>query len=230
MKALIEAAQKLTLAAGLFFTGTVLRAESTIAQPIPGSASTMGDGAKGVVLIAVRWDRRWNCGGFENAQLRFIGFDKLPSTKSSDEARSDIVLDDAPRLLTKPMFDHYAFLVEPGEYGVSRIDIKVASSVRDIRIATAPRSKLLKDGQPLGGSFTVGTGETVFIGLFYLDCYQEPTLWRYYPDGREEFNRYLETAKKTFPALDTEKVVFRLFRTTVFGQDYSLQSVPSPRR
>ena len=217
------ATQRLALVAGLFLPGTVLAAEPIVAQPILGSASTIGDGTKGVVLIAVRWDRRWNCGGFENANLRFIGFDKLPSTKSGDEARSDIVLDDAPRLLTKPIFDHYAFLVEPGEYGLSRIDIKVASSVRDIRIATAPRSKLLKDGQPRGGSFTVAAGETVFIGLFYLDCYQEPTLWRYYPEGRDEFNRYLETAKKTFPALDTEKVVFRLFQTTVFGQDYSLQ-------
>ena len=224
------AAQKLALAAALFLTGTVLAAESDVARPIPGSASTLGDGIKGVVLIAVRWDRHWKCGGFENAQLRVIGFDKLPSIKSSDEARSDIVLDDAPRLLTKPIFDHYAFLVEPGEYGISRIEIKGASSVRDISIATAPRSKLLKDGQPLGGSFTVGADETVFIGLFYLDCYQEPTLWRYYPDGREEFNRYLETVKKTFPALDTEKVVFRLFRTTVFGQDYSLPSVPSASR
>ena len=222
MMTFAAAGRKLALVAALFLTGTALTAQSSIAQPIAGNASTIGDGTNGVVLIGVRWDRRWKCGGFENAQLRVIGFDKLPSTKSSDEARSDIVLDDAPRLLTKPIFDHYAFLVEPGEYGISRIDIKVASSVRDISIATAPRSKLLKDGQPLGGSFTVGAGETVFIGLFYLDCYQEPTLWRYYPDGREEFNRYLETAKKTFPALDTESVVFRLFRTTVFGQDYSL--------
>jgi len=70
MKTLAVAAQKLALIAGVFLVGTALAAESSVAQPIPVNASTMGDGTKGAVLIAVRWDRRWKCGGFENAQLR----------------------------------------------------------------------------------------------------------------------------------------------------------------
>ena len=47
-------------------------------------------------------------------------------------------------------------------------------------------------------------------------------LWRYYPEGRDGFNEYLSSVKKIYPALDTEKVVFRLFQTKEFGQDYKL--------
>lgn len=178
--------------------------------------------SKGVVLLAVRWDRRWKCAGYENAQLRVIGFDKLPSTKPDDAASPDLLLDDAPLLLTKPAFDNYAFLVEPGEYGLSRLEIKVARSMTDVGFFNAPRSKLLQGGQPLGGKFTVAAGEVVYLGHFYLDCYQQPTLWRYYPEGREGFKEYLASVKRMYPALDVEKVTFRLFQTKEFGRDYKL--------
>src|SRR5256885_11397217 len=57
--------------------GTAIAADSAVAERITGEAVTAAQKSKGVVLLAVRWDRRWKCAGFENAQLRVIGFDKL---------------------------------------------------------------------------------------------------------------------------------------------------------
>jgi hypothetical protein len=197
-------------------------AQSPVAERITGESVTADNQSKGVVLLAIRWDRRWKCGGFDNAQLRAIGFDKLPSTKAGDDAAPDILLDDAPLVMTKPVFDNYALLVEPGDYGLSRLEIKVARSRSDVGFFKASRSRFMKDGQSIGGAFTVGGGEVVYLGHFYLDCNQQPILWRYYPEGREGFNAYLVTLKKSYPSLDVEKVVFRLFQTKDFGHDYKL--------
>jgi hypothetical protein len=202
--------------------GTAFATDFKVAEPVKGDAVAAGRESKGIVLMAVRWDRRWKCGAFENAQLRVIGFDKAPITKASDDADPDIVLDDAPRVMTKPEFETYAFLVDPGEYGLTRLEIKVARSVSDVGFFRVPRSKFLVDGKSRGGSFTVSSGEVVYIGHFYLDCYRQPILWRYYPDGREAFNEYLTSLKSTFPALEAERVTFRLFQTKEFGQDYKL--------
>lgn len=176
----------------------------------------------GVVVLAVRWDRRWKCGGFENAQLRVFAFDKIPSTKG-DDATPDLVLDDAPAIATKPKFDNYAFLVPPGEYGLSRVEIKVAKSISEVGFFKVPRSRLMKDGRSEGGSFNVAPGEIVYIGHFYLDCStRQPTMWRYYPDGKEAFGEYLISLKGDFPWLDASKAIFRLFDTKSFGNDYKL--------
>ena len=40
--------------------------------------------SKGVVLLAANWNRSWNCGGFENAELRSIGFDRLAKRPPKD--------------------------------------------------------------------------------------------------------------------------------------------------
>ncbi|MCG8994253.1 hypothetical protein LH435_01300 [Laribacter hongkongensis] len=201
--------------------GAEARAQTAVAERITGDAVNTNDQSKGIVLLAVRWDRRWNCARFENAQLRVIAFDKLPAAKT-DDAAPDIVLDDAPLVMTKPVFDNYAFRVEPGEYGLSRLEIKVAKSRSDVGVFKVPRSKFLDDGRSLGGTFTVSTGEVVYLGHFYLDCYQQPRLWRFYPEGRDGFNEYLASLKKVYPALDMEKVIFRLFQTKEFGQNYKL--------
>jgi hypothetical protein len=204
-----------------FVHGANAQAQSAVAERITGDAVNTNNQSKGVVLLAVRWDRRWNCAGFENAQLRVIAFDKLPTART-DDATPDIVLDDAPLVMTKPVFENYAFQVEPGEYGLSRLEIKVAKSRSDVGFSKVPRSTFLNDGKSLGGTFTVSAGEAVYLGHFYLDCHQQPILWRYYPEGRDGFNGYLASLKKTYPTLDIEKVVFRLFQTKEFGQDYKL--------
>jgi hypothetical protein len=208
--------------AGLSLIATVSFAvETRVVEPLTAEAYEKDRAAKGVVLFAVRWDRRWKCGDFENAQLRLIGFDRLPSQKTEEE-KPDLVVDDAPLIMTKPVFDSYAFLVEPGEYALSGLQIKVARSVSDVGQFKAPRSAFLKDGKSKGGTFSVGAGEIIYIGHFYLDCYQQPILWRYYAEGRDGFDEYLGVVKKNQPFLDITNAQYRLFKTTVFGRDYQL--------
>lgn len=178
--------------------------------------------SRGVVLLAVRWDRMWKCGNFENAQLRLIGFDKWPTQKHGDDEKPDILLDDAPLVMTRPTFDNYAFIVEPGEYALSGVLIKAARSVSDIQYSALGRTILFKNGKPEGGTFDVKAGEAVYIGHFYLDCMTGPMLWRYYADGREAFDGFVAKAKKTFPVLRESAIEFRLFKTSAFGQDYQL--------
>jgi hypothetical protein len=202
--------------------GGACASDVDVAEPLTGESYEQHHASKGVVVLAVRWDRQWRCGGFENAQLRMIAFDKLPSGKAGDEDKPDVLLDDAPLIFTKPRFDTYAFLLEPGEYGLSGVNIKVARSNSDVGFFRAPRSVLIRDGSSEGGSFTVGAGEIVYIGHFHLDCYKQPMLWRYYPDGREAFNEYLQSVRKAYPMLDVSKAQFRLFKTAVFGRDYQL--------
>lgn len=178
-------------------------------------------GTKGVALLAVRWDRRWNCAGYENAQLQIVGFDKLPSSKSNDDP-PDILLDDAPKLMTRPQFDNYALLLDAGEYGLSGFLIKAARSVDKIEHFGAQRSELIRDGRSDGGSFTVAAGEIVYIGNFYLDCYKIPTIWRYYTETREGFASHMAEFKAEFPFLETTKAVYRLFETERAGNPYEL--------
>jgi hypothetical protein len=178
--------------------------------------------AKGVVLLAVNWNRSWGCGGFENAQLRSIGFDRLPLTKTTDEPPPDVLLDDAPLLLTKPGFDDYALVVEPGEYAFSTFEIKAARSVNDIGFFRGKRSVLMKGGEALAGSFKVAAGEMIYIGHFALTCSGGPAPWRYYLKDRAGLDEYLAKVKAKFRGLDAEKAQYRLFRTTKMGQDYAL--------
>lgn len=198
-------------------------AQALVAVPLTPQSYAAGAATKGVVLFAVRWDRRWKCAGFENAQLRLLAFDKLPTNRNSEDESADLAVADAPLVMTKPRFDDYAFVVEPGEYALVGLHIKAANSMTDVRLAKAGRDRLIKDGRADGGSFVVGPGEAIYIGHFYLDCYKEPTLWRYYPEDQEGFNGYLAGVAKQHPELDASKVQFRLFKTTYFGRDFELK-------
>ncbi|MCW5596171.1 MAG: hypothetical protein KIT42_09910 [Rhodocyclaceae bacterium] len=178
---------------------------------------------KGVVLLSVRWDRKWGCAGYENAQLRLLGFDHLPSKRSIDDEEADLLLDDAPLIMTKPRFDDYAFLVEPGQYGLSKLHIKAARSMSDVGVAKVGRDRLFRDGDADGGTFSVGAGEVVYIGHFYIDCYKEPSLWRYYLEDKEGFIRYLAEHKRKVPELDVTHAKFQLFKSRYFGRDHELK-------
>lgn len=203
-----------------YFTNTI-----ALAQSVPLTReSYLRDGAtKGVVLLSVRWDRKWNCAGFKNAQLRLIGFDLLPSKHLIDDDAVDLLLDDAPLIMTKPNFDDYAFLIDPGQYALSRLHIKVARSVSDVGVAKIGRDHLLKDGVPDGGTFNVEAGEVVYIGHFSIDCYKEPILWRFYIEDKNGFGNYLIRQKEKIPELDISKAKFRLFKSKYFGRDYDLK-------
>jgi hypothetical protein len=182
-----------------------------------------GRNTKGIVLLDVNWGRRWSCGGYENAELRGLSFDRMPPLKSSDDVAADLTLQEPASLTSRPIFISYALLVEPGEYALSGFNIKVARSVSDVGYWVAKRSDLLKDGKILGGNFKVGEGETVYIGNFFLDCHQRPQPWRYYTEGADNFKLHLAQYKKKYPFLDTGRVKYRLFETSSLGRSYELK-------
>jgi hypothetical protein len=176
--------------------------------------------AKGVVLLDVNWGRRWGCGSYENAELRGLAFDRLPSKRTAEDEAADLTLVQGASLLTKPTFISYAAIVDPGQYALSGFDIKIARSASDISHWVAKRSELLKDGKALGGAFKVAAGETVYIGNFFLDCHQGPQLWRYYTEGTAAFRQHLQQYKREYPFLDVDAVIYRLFETTTLGTPY----------
>ncbi|MGI9228547.1 MAG: hypothetical protein ACR2P9_01665 [Gammaproteobacteria bacterium] len=179
--------------------------------------------SNGIVLLDVNWGRWWGCGNHENAQLISLAFDKLPMPDTSNEAEPSLVLHSPSRLMVDPVFLNYAYSLESGEYAISGISIKVADSSFNVGFLTAERDKLYRNGQPVGGTFTVKPNEAVFIGNFYLDCSYGPTLWRYYSDGKEAFESQVQEYKRSFPFLDLDNAVFRLFKTKEFGNDYVLE-------
>jgi len=172
--------------------------------------------AKGIVLVTASGSRAWGCGSYENAELRSIGFDLEPSTKGK-ESIPDLVINSTP-----DGHLNYAFLLEPGTYGISYISIKVARSKSDVGYINANRSALVVGSASKGGSFTVNAGETVYIGHFALDCAHGPTLWRFYLEDREGFDGYVGEYKAAYPYLDLNDVKYRLFTTKKFGHDFVL--------
>lgn len=176
----------------------------------------------GVVLLDVNWGRWWGCGRHENAQLISLTFDKLPLNTINNEAEASLVLHSPSRLMVDPVFLNYAYSLEPGEYALSAFSIKVADSMSQVGFLTANRDKLYVNGAPVGGTFLVRPGETVFIGNFYLDCAYGPMLWRYHSDGKDAFKAQIKEYQAHFPYLKLDDVQFRLFKTKEFGNDYDL--------
>ncbi|MNR79228.1 hypothetical protein D3C72_99350 [compost metagenome] len=176
----------------------------------------------GTVLLDARWGRYWKCGTYENAQLVSFGFDRMPLGATAKTGAPDVVVGTPSQMMAKPQFLAIALLVPPGEYALSNAKIKVAESVSKVAYFEAGRSRLLRDGKSLGGSFKVAAGETVYIGNFGLDCLQDPILWRYYTKA-EHFQEYLAGYKEAYPFLDISSVQYRLFETTTLGLPYELK-------
>ena len=120
-------------------------------------------------------------------------------------------------------FSPYAFVVQPGEYILTAFDVKIARSITDVAHIKGSKDNLIKEGKPIGGSFTVNPGEIVYVGHFGLDCGAEPFLWRYYIDGREEFESYIEGFRQKFPFVKNVPVQFRIFSTQLLGNPFSLK-------
>jgi len=180
--------------------------------------------AKGLVILSVNWGRMWGCGDFQSAQLRELGFDRLPTSRQRDDDMGDLVLEPPLRLSSKPDNTDYVFLVEPGEYALSFCSIKVGRSEADVGYLRIGRRQLIGDATAQGGSFTVAAGEAVYIGRFFLKCAGRPTLWRYYEEGRDGFRGKMAALRRKYPFVDVDKVQFRLFRTGLFGDPYELPS------
>lgn len=174
----------------------------------------------GVIIVQINWGRAWKCGQYENAQLQALTFTKSPI--DSPEQVS-LALETPSKLFVDNKFLPYAFVVQPGEYVLTGFDVKIARSVSDVAHIIGSKDNLIKDGKSLGGSFTVNPGEIVYIGHFGLDCGAEPFLWRYYIDGREEFEKYIEGFRQKYPFVKSVPVQFRLFSTQLLGNPFSLQ-------
>lgn len=179
------------------------------------------DKTKGLVVLSAIWGRTWKCAQFENGQLRSFGFDRLPSQTMADDAVPQILLEGSP-LYAERQPVNYVMVLDPGEYGLATFTIKVASSVTDVKILGVGRARLFEGRKPIGGTFQVNAGELVYIGHFGLDCYKEPTIWRYYPEGRDGFDSYKKVIKNQYPFLDADNMQFRLFETSVLGRNYVL--------
>jgi hypothetical protein len=175
-----------------------------------------------VVVFDVNWGRLWNCGGYENAELMKLEFDRITGTPKAADAKADLIVEGPPRLLRNQQFLNYAFILPPGEYVLSGISIKVARSMRDVGYLNSKRSDLIKGGKPDGGTFTVTAGEIVFIGNFFLDCQTGPMLWRYYPEKKEDFQSQIAEYRSKYPFLEAQRFRFRLLRSKYFGLDYDL--------
>jgi hypothetical protein len=178
------------------------------------------DHDKGLVVFSALWGRAWKCAKFENGQLRSFGFDRLPSRHSGEDT-ADVVIEDSLFHEEGPA-TNYVLALDAGEYALATFTIKVASSVTSSKTLSVSRERLYEGGKPIGGTFTVKAGELVYIGHFGLDCYKEPTVWRYYMEGREGFDHYKQVIKAQYPFLDVRNMQFRLFQTAHLGRDYVL--------
>ena len=174
----------------------------------------------GVIIIQMNWGRVWKCGQFENAQLQALTFTKSPI---DGPEQVSLELETPSKLFMDKKFLPYAFVVQPGEYVLTAFDVKIARSMTDVAHIKGSKDNLIKDGKPVGGSFTVNAGEIVYVGHFGLDCAAEPFLWRYYIEGREEFERYIGGFREKYPFMKQVPVQYRLFSTQLFGNPFSLQ-------
>lgn len=204
------------------FAISAVAAEPVAIREVTKKTYHAGIGANAVVVFDVNWGRHWNCGGYENAELMKLEFDRMVGDLKGPEAKADFIVGGPPRLTRTLRFLNYAFLVSPGEYALSGVSIKVARSISDVGYLNATRADLIKDDKPEGGSFTVAAGEIVFIGNFFLDCQTGPMLWRYYPESKEDFQKQVAEYREKFPFLEVERFRYRLFKSKYFGLDYEL--------
>ena len=189
------------------------------AEPVSLSDSTY-KADLGVVIIQVNWGRSWKCGQFENAQLQALTFTKSP-IDTPESISLELVT--PSKLFVDNKFLPYAFVIQPGEYVLTTFDVKVARSVSDVAHINGSKDNLIKEGKPIGGTFTVNPGEVVYVGHFGLDCGAEPFLWRTYIDGREDFERYIGGFRAKFPFAKQVPAQFRLFSTQLFGRPFALK-------
>jgi len=206
----------------LWYAIAILGALPTLvvaAEPVSLSADTY-KADLGVLIIQVDWGRTWKCGQFENAQLQALTF-----TKSPIDTPEPVSLDLEPpsKLFVDNKFLPYAFVIQPGEYTLTAFDVKIARSGTDVAHIKESKDNLIKDGKPVGGTFTVNLGEIVYVGHFGLDCGAEPFLWRSYIQSREDFEKYVGGFREKFPFVKQVPTQYRLFSTKLLGNPFSLK-------
>jgi hypothetical protein len=179
--------------------------------------------SRGLVIFAVNWGPRWGCGSYQNARIMSFGFDRFPLETVGNEKKPDFVPKKPGKLTDKQEFVNYAYLMEPGEYALSRFEIAAARSRSEAYDFIAQRSDLIKQGQAVGGSFDVRADEIVYIGHFFVNCQQNPTLWRYYTEDKSAVDFHMIYVKQKYPFLDVQNTKYRLFRTKTLGLDHKIR-------
>jgi hypothetical protein len=174
-----------------------------------------------VVVVFINWGRSWDCGGYENAQLQALTFQKMPLAESTSRG---LKLVTPSRLMSNPTFERYVYVVGPGEYALTGFDVKVAKSVKAVGHLIGDESNLVRDGTPVGGTFNVNAGEVVYLGHFGLDCAAEPFLWRFNAEERSDFERLVAKLRENYPVLKDIPVTFRLFSTEMFGTAFTFDN------
>ncbi len=187
-------------------------------EPLPLSESSYKPDLA-IILIQLNWGRVWKCGQFENAQLQALTFTKSPLNNAQ---AISLDLETPSKLFSDNKFLPYAFVLEPGEYLLTGFDVKIARSASNVAHIKGTKENLIKEGTSTGGTFNVNPGEVIYIGHFGLDCAAEPFLWRYYIDGREEFEKYVTSFRQKYPFLNQTPVQYRLFSTKTLGIPFSL--------
>ncbi len=205
-----------------FFISTFLVGNPAFSAKLKKKDYIQSQAEKAVVLFDVSWGRKWACGQFHNAQLTHLAFEKTGVKETDHTKYSKINIETPSKAFAKPKFINYGFLVEPGEYIFSGWSVKAAKSTTDVGYFKADKNDLTSEDGVFAGSFNVKKGETIFIGLFFLDCYESPIPWRYYPDGKESFEILKNKYSKKYKFLNKDDIQFRLLKTTSFGQPYEL--------
>lgn len=210
---------------GALSSCTVLETKDSVrATPeVTASAYVAEGNSNGIVLLDVNWGRVWGCAKYENAQLISFGFDRVPLQARSNDDPADFTVVTPNRLLAKQEFESYAFHIPAGEYALSQVVIKIAQSASNIGYWISTRSDTLRNNKPYAGTFKIDAGEAVYIGNFGLDCFRQPTLWRYYTAGHSGFDVHLEQYARKYPFLNLNNVIYRLFETEVIGYPYELE-------
>ena len=172
---------------------------------------------KAVVIYGVNWGRQWGCAGLDNAQLENLTFSHIDSQSNNLDGES-IVLNTPSKLFVDNIFKPNAIIVNPGEYALTRFDIKIAKSRRDVGHLIAESKNLFKTGKAVAGTFTVNAGEVVYIGEFGLDCANpnEPIPWRYYIE-KKDFDHFILGFKEEYKFIADKQVIYRLFQTDTMG-------------
>lgn len=170
----------------------------------------------GVILLDVNWGRQWLCGGYENAQLMSLGFERVPVEEGASEHAS-FELTTPSRAFAKSEFRNHGFLVEPGTYAFSSWSLKVARSVRDVGYLGRSRADMITGDNYLGGTVEVAAGEVIYIGNFFLDCLEQPIPWRYYTEGEAERAAHMAEYQRRFRFLRGQSIEFRLLDTDSYG-------------
>lgn len=174
-----------------------------------------------VVILQINWGRYWPCAAFENAQLQALTFTRMPygepdSVSLELKPRSNLRVDNK--------FLPYAYVLPSGEYALSAYDVKRAKSVLQVDHEAPSAKELIPQGKPIGGSFSVASGEVVYIGSFGLDCTHAPIPWRYYVANRAEFEGVISRFRKKYPEVADAPAIYRLFSTHLFGEKFSLEN------